>query len=470
MTLPGRRSSLVTQTVLLTTAVAAIAVLVAGIVSYPLVRASTLSRAQAQLAQLADLTTAAIDRSAAEQRRSTLLPPELAEALVREEVQGYLVFDADEPAPGMTREQNLRLFTRRDLSAEGGDNDRTVLIEGRPLARGGALVLQQDVSVVGGSVLRLLSRFALALVVGLLLATGIGVLVARRISRPLRNARDAAYEMASGERGVRLEPSGPVEVAGIADSLNHLSDALAASERRQREFLLSVSHEFRTPLTGVRGYAEALADGVVPDEDVARTGATLVAEAGRLDRLVSDLLDLARMGADNFRVTPVQQDLTDIAADAANVWTDRCAREGVTFTADIAAHPVPAFTDAMRVRQIIDNLAENALRVSPAGSTIVLAVRAEWPWAVLEVRDSGPGLTADDLGVAFDPGALYERYRGVRPVGTGLGLALVARLAASLHGTAVAGQAAEGGARFIVRLPSAPPEGAVMATDRPEPA
>ncbi len=112
-----------------------------------------------------------------------------------------------------------------------------------------------------------------------------------------------------------------------------------------------------------------------------------------------------------------------------------------------------ALTDPMRVRQIIDNLAENALRVSPPGSVMVLAIRREGDWGVVEVRDSGPGLTDDDIAVAFEPGVLHERYRGVRPVGTGLGLALVGRLAHGLGGSAEAGRAAEGGARFTVRLP-----------------
>jgi two-component system sensor histidine kinase BaeS len=105
------------------------------------------------------------------------------------------------------------------------------------------------------------------------------------------------------------------------------------------------------------------------------------------------------------------------------------------------------------VRQVLDGLLENALRVTPAGAVIVLAVRAEQGYAVLEVRDGGPGLRPDDLAVAFDRGELYRRYRGVRQVGTGLGLAIVAGLTTRLGGTVEAGHAVEGGARFTVRLP-----------------
>ena len=228
------------------------------------------------------------------------------------------------------------------------------------------------------------------------IAVPIGYWAARRLTRPLRAARDAANEMAAGSRDVTLEPEGPVEIADIAESLNRLNSALVVSEGRQREFLLSVSHELRTPLTAVKGYAEALSDGVIDADDVERTGATVAAEAARLDRLVSDLLDLARLGAVDFQVTPVEVDLDELGREAVDVWRDRAQREGVQFSDELPAYPLTVRTDPLRVRQIIDNLAENALRVSPPGSTMVLAIRAEGPWAVVEVRDSGPGLTDED--------------------------------------------------------------------------
>jgi two-component system sensor histidine kinase BaeS len=260
--------------------------------------------------------------------------------------------------------------------------------------------------------------------------------------------------MASGDRDITIVPSGPTEIADIGDALNHLNSALVVSEGRQREFLLSVSHELRTPLTAVKGYAEALADGVIAQDDVERTGAVVSAEAARLDRLVTDLLDLARLGAVDFAITPIDVDLCEIAEEAAVVWADRASREGLTLISEIPSDEVVVRTDPIRVRQIIDNLAENALRVSPSGSVIVVAVRREPDGGVVEIRDSGPGLTEDDLSVAFEPGVLHERYRGERPVGTGLGLALVGRLARGLGGRAEAGTAPEGGARFTVRIPA----------------
>jgi len=450
---PRARVSIVTRTVLMTSIVAAIVVVVAGLVSYPMVSSSARQQAQGTLGRLADLTAAALDRGPQDRRRDELLPRDLTAALLAEQVRGYYVIPGGPPAPGMTVAETDALMRGVSISSSGDTPEGAVLIEGRPLKGGSSVVLEQPVSVVGGSAMAVLMRFAAALVIGLLIAMPIGYFVARRMTRPLRAARDAANEMAQGSRDVRLAPEGPSEIADIAVSLNHLSAALAISEGRQREFLLSVSHELRTPLTAVKGYAEALADGVVAPGDVARTGATMGAEAERLDRLVKDLLDLARLGAVTFRMNPIPTDLVEIGSEAAAVWSDRCGRENVSFVPELQASPLPLTTDSMRVRQIIDNLVENALRVSPAGSVIVLAVRREPGWAIVEVRDSGPGLTADDLSVAFEPGVLHERYRGVRPVGTGLGLAMVGRLATGLGGFAEVGTAPEGGACFTVRLP-----------------
>jgi two-component system sensor histidine kinase BaeS len=280
-----------------------------------------------------------------------------------------------------------------------------------------------------------------------------GILIARRLARPLQHAAAAAHRLSTGARDVRLEPEGPTEVAEVAEALNGLTAALAVSEGRQRDFLLSVSHELRTPLTAVKGYAEALSDGVVPPEAVAPTGQVLLAESARLERLVSDLLDLARLGAQDFRIDLASIDLAELVRQAAVVWAARCAREGVLFGAEISPGPVHVRSDPTRIRQIVDGLAENALRVTPAGRPIVFAVVPSGHEVLVQVRDGGPGLTDDDCRVAFDRSALYDRYRGVRKVGTGVGLALVAGLATRLGGRAEAGRSPEGGACFTIHLP-----------------
>jgi two-component system sensor histidine kinase BaeS len=182
----------------------------------------------------------------------------------------------------------------------------------------------------------------------------------------------------------------------------------------------------------------------------------VLGEARRLDRLVSDLLDLARLGALDFRIDLQPVDLTALVQAAGEVWRARCEAVGVVGRTDLPRHPVHCVTDPTRVRQILDGLAENALRVTPAGRPVLLGLYETPAAAVLQVRDGGPGLSEADLPVAFERSVLYERYRGVRQVGTGVGLALVQGLATRLGGTAYAGRAPEGGACFTVRLPLEP--------------
>jgi two-component system sensor histidine kinase BaeS len=143
---------------------------------------------------------------------------------------------------------------------------------------------------------------------------------------------------------------------------------------------------------------------------------------------------------------------------------------GVAFAVELPPWPLVGVTDGVRLRQIIDGLAENALRVTPAGRPIVLALAMEGPLGVVEVRDGGPGLSADDRAVAFERAALYNRYRGVRRVGTGLGLALVKALADRLGLTCDVGVAPEGGACFRVGVPLAVASGPSPARALPAPA
>ncbi len=452
------RGTVAGRVTLLTTGVAVVAVLIAGLLSYGLVRRSAEAEGQRSLAKQADLLVDVSLRDGAIRTTPRLLNALRAQGIAiarvtpRGEVRatGDLVTRIVTPYAG-------DLVAARTVSAVARADGEAWFVEGRPAAAGGAVVLvqrQEDSRAFGREVL---TRTLLALAAGLLVAAAAGGWLARRFSRPLRRTALVAHQLAAGARQVRVPVDGPAEVADVAASVNTLAAALETSEGRQRQFLLSVSHELRTPLTGIKGFAESLADGVVTGTDTPAAGATILAEANRLERLIQDLLDLSRLGAQDVRIDVSTVDLADLVRAAAEVWQARCAAEGVLFDIELPDQPVLLHTDPTRVRQILDGLAENALRVTPAGRPIVLAARDEGTWAVLELRDGGPGLTPDDCAVAFDRSVLYERYRGVRQVGTGVGLALVRGLVTRLGGRAAAGRAQEGGARFTVWLPAGAP-------------
>lgn len=330
---------------------------------------------------------------------------------------------------------------------------RDVAVAVRPLpGTGRTLVLASAFTLSDTAAWSMATQVVLGATLALVAAVIAAMLLARRVMRPLRAAASAAEQLAAGHREVRIEPGGPTEVRELAETVNQLADALSASEGRQRRFLMSVSHELRTPLTALLGYGESLADGVIAgDAAVRAAGTTIVNESSRLHRLVDDLLALSRLAADEFRVERAPVALGPFVGEVREVWSRRCRAEGIDFAATTPDGEL--MTDAARLRQVLDNLLENALRVTPSSGAIALTVDAGPDLVEFAVRDTGPGLSADDLAHAFDEGVLWERYRGVRRVGTGLGLALVRRLATALDGQVQAISDERTGSTFIVSIP-----------------
>ncbi|NMO51253.1 HAMP domain-containing protein [Actinoplanes sp. TBRC 11911] len=448
--------SLTGRVVLVTVATAVVAVIVTALVAVPV----------AVRGQNAQLRTELVEKSAvavellADERQPAR--ERIVRSLRQDGIEVFLIRRGVVDHPGLPDRVVQRVAGGTLVDTRAGGK----LVVGRPLSGvNSGVVLTRDAAT--GIALRVLGSVWIALLAGLLGGVLAGALLARVIVRPFRLAASAAGKLSAGDRSVRISRRGPDEAAELADAFNQLAAALQTSEGRERDFLLSVSHELRTPLATIRGYAEALADGVM---DAEKAAPTMIAEAERLDRLISDLLVLSRLEAADLPLDIVAVDLTELIRAAGDAWRARWP----ALTLELPDHPVVVRTDPVRIRQVIDGLCENALRVVPAGRPLVLAVRDETPVggrdeapvggrdeaamgahdaATVEVRDGGPGLTDDDLAVAFERGALNRKYRGVRKVGSGLGLALAARLVTRLGGRITAGHAPEGGAMFTVRLP-----------------
>ncbi len=436
------------RTTVLGLVVAAVTAIVAGLVVAKLVAGQSREVLAEQLSAQADVVSAQLGDLPVAGRRVTEILDGLGVAVVRQGPNGGMTGTDQRAVRAARRAGFARVTPGRPLHGTATVAGVAYLVEGRAVDRG-AVALVQQVDVAKGTGRQLLRSVLLALCVGIGVAALAGVVLSRVLARPLRRTADVAVSMSHGRRDLRVPPEGPKELVEVGESINALADALARSEARQREFLLSVSHELRTPLTSVRGFAESLADGVVTGDEVPAVGRTIETEAARLDQLVSDLLDLARLGADDFRLDLSDVDLTGLVAETARVWESRCAG----FRVENLAQPVVVRTDPRRLRQVLDGLASNAVRATPEGAPVVLAVRIVPGGVVLEVRDGGPGLSDDDYRAAFQRGVLHSRYQGVRPVGTGIGLALVHGLVTRLGGVIEAGPAPEGGARFSVTLP-----------------
>lgn len=437
------------RVLLATVVVALVAVGATAVAALTLVRSVDTASARDQLGAQADRLAAATPAT----RRSIvdgLSQLDATGALVASIGRGGVVTgSARDEVPRRVVQQ---LLTGANVSTQVRRAGSTFLVEGRPTRDGGAVVVAQNIETVRTLTPAVLGRLLIAVGIGFVAAAIVAVLAARALSRPLVRLAGAARRLAAGERGVDLAASPIDEVADVESALGTLDTALAHSEGRQREFLLSISHELRTPLTAIRGYAEALRDGIVPAEQLPEVGRTLEAESTRLTAFTDDLLALARLEADDFTLHPAEVELGAVLREAAAAWLATASSAGVVLEVD-AVGPVVVRTDAARVRQVVDGLLENALRVSPAGSRIVVrAGRSQHGAAVLEVADGGPGLTPEDAEHAFERGRLRDRYRDVRPVGTGLGLSIAARLVDRLGGTITA-HSTTGGAVFRIELP-----------------
>ncbi|MEA9984800.1 MULTISPECIES: sensor histidine kinase [Subtercola] len=481
-------ASLAGRITLVTTAVAVVAVLVTGGVAFPLIRTAAVDQARSELAEQADAFSATPLASLTLEQRQRRLDGTSEGEVVVVSASGVVSGDT---AGLVSAAVVARLVAGESVSltlaagahpgtpepvetgaaSTAAATDRAAgrtLLEGRPIRDGGAIVLTRSLATVDAASGVALLRLGVALAAGLVFAVLLGLWLARRLSRPLAEAAITARRLAAGERNVPAPPAAArsaSEVAEVTAALGTLDTALMTSETRQREFLLSVSHDIRSPLTALRGYAEALADGLVSPADLPTVGATLVSETERLNRFVSDLLELARLEADDFALDAHPFDLVALTRSAELAWRARCESDGIVLvfeasgrpamgsTAAAVAETLTAVTDPQRVRQIIDGLVENAVRVTPAGASIVLAVGLERGVPFVEVRDGGPGLSADDLAVVFERGTLHAKYRDDRPVGSGLGLSIAARLAGRLGAELTAGSAPEGGASFRLLLP-----------------
>jgi len=310
------------------------------------------------------------------------------------------------------------------------------------VGRNVVLVTRPDV-VSGDDFSRYLSALLIASGVAALLAAAIAALLARRLTQPLRRLGAAAGELAAGRRPEPVPRERTEELDDLAVAFNGMSEQLLLARDAERGVLLSISHDLRTPLTSVRGYAEGIEDGTL---EPAQAAAVIVREAGRLERLVGDLLALARLRQGVLEVRREPVDLGAVAREAEERLRPRAAEAGVAVRVEGDG---AAEADHGRALQVVTNLLDNAIRVSPRGGTVAIAVTN----GRVTVADDGPGIPPEELPRAFE--RFHLRYRSGRnsPDGSGLGLAIVSELAAAMGGSATVENRPTGGAQFTVELP-----------------
>ena len=291
----------------------------------------------------------------------------------------------------------------------------------------------------------------------LALSVVLAALMARSISAPLQRMSVVAGEIAEGERS-QIRPQGPREVRSLAESLNEMSEKVHASQESQRDFVANVSHELKTPITSIQGFAQAILDGTASGGAALRQAAQVFFdEAGRMHRMVSQLLDLARLEAGTAAFERTEVDLEELLSNVARTFEPHAQAAKVLLETDI--QPLPAISaDGDRLFQVFTNLLENALKNTPEGGQVILGARQHNGGVAIGVSDSGAGIPAHELERIFERFYQVDRSRkGGEGRGVGLGLSIAQEIVRA-HGGQITVESQVGqGSTFTVQLPTGAP-------------
>ncbi|HKF82507.1 MAG TPA: HAMP domain-containing sensor histidine kinase [Solirubrobacterales bacterium] len=281
--------------------------------------------------------------------------------------------------------------------------------------------------------------------------------------RPLEELVAAAGKLASGDRSARVEVGGLAETATLGAAFNEMAEELELEESRREEldrlkdeFVLTASHELRSPLTSVQGFAELLMlerESLTPRQ--AETVEVILDNCRHLVRLLNDLLDLARSDAGRLAIRPRPTEVAPLIADVVRTMRAQTEADGQALSEQVPPGLLPIEVEPDRVRQILVNLITNAHEYSPEGASIQVAVQAIGAQVEIAVSDDGPGIPPDQLGRIFERFTRGDAGLTQRVGGTGLGLAISKSLV-EVHGGSIDAESTVGeGSTFRVRLPIA---------------
>jgi signal transduction histidine kinase len=318
----------------------------------------------------------------------------------------------------------------------------------------GAIVVAKPTAELRDRWTTLIERLLLAGLVGIAVSAALSWYLSRRITKPVEALAEAADKIADGRYDIEVpRVSSRDEIGHLSARFGEMAARLQEAEELERNFLMTVSHELRTPLTAIRGHVEALREGVARDEASRNASlGVIAAEAARLERLVGDVLDLAKLDTRRFTLRREEVDMGRLLESAYSTFAEEARRRGIDYRQVIGARPV-IVADGDRVLQIISNLLSNAFRWTPDGGRVELALEQENGTISVAVEDSGPGIPEADVDRIFRP--FWSRDG----LGTGLGLA-IARELATAHGGHILLDTEPGrGARFELVLPATPVDG-----------
>ena len=297
-----------------------------------------------------------------------------------------------------------------------------------------------------------ISRF---LIWGALLAVAIALLLtfflSRRISAPVKALTLAAGRLGQGDLSQRVQFKYKGEMGDLAQAFNSMASDLERVEQLRRNMVADAAHELRTPLSNIRGYLEAVRDGIEePDASIINS---LDEEATLLSGLVDDLQDLSLAEAGELKLVCQSEDIAVLINQTVASVQAQAATKGVSVSTDLPARLSPVNIDYNRINQVLRNLLENAIAYVAKGGTIMVTARHEGSWIEVAVIDTGEGIPAEDLPYVFERFYRVDKSRTRATGGSGLGLTIAKRLVEA-HGGEIEAQSEPGkGSRFTFTLP-----------------
>jgi signal transduction histidine kinase len=335
-----------------------------------------------------------------------------------------------------------RTFVGVAAPVKFGDTDSTV----------GAVVLAKPLTDINNAWKNVIGRVAVGTALGVFVAFLLAAFFSRRITRPLRRIGAAADRVAQGDLEVNVvgPNTGDDELGQLAKRFQGMVDRLREVDELERNFLMRVTHELRTPVTAISGHVQALNEGLVEPDELDASLAAVSEEVRRIGRLVDDLLDLTRLEAHQFRLVREEVGLESLLDQAATSFREKARVNDVQFDALTTGAPT-VLSDGDRVLQVVTNLLDNAFRWTPRDGTVTLSYSAVNGNAAIHVSDTGPGIPKNDQDAVFHP--FYSR-RGEG--GTGLGLSIGRELAHALGGRLTVESEVGHGTTFTLSLPTGP--------------
>lgn len=370
---------------------------------------------------------------------SRILPGLLLEETTVREIGDFNGFFKD---PYFAETGDIWLTVGRSFQYEGANGTKFMI----------AIYMHTPVGEVIDARMRVIKYFLISGGVALAIALLLIYIFSLRLSRPLKQIKNAAARIANGEFEKRVDIKSKDEIGELAGAFNQMAVALQNIEQMRRGFIANVSHELRTPMTSIRGFIEGILDGTIPPERQSRYLTIVKDETNRLNRLVNDLLDLARMESGELKLTMTTIDINELLRKCVIKFEAMLIEKDLSVDADFEEEDMLAKGDSDAIERVLYNLMHNAIKFTPQGGRINLVTRKNKDLIEVTVRDSGAGIDENELDMIWDRFYKSDKSRSRDKTGTGLGLAIVRNII-NEHGQSIRAESWPGeGTAFIFTL------------------